>query len=59
MKKIYTYEYKINFVKSFLKSQQADNELSIAGFAKRFSHAIYAKQNPREHTQILLLLFHS
>ena len=35
MKKIYTYEYKINFVKSFLKSQQADNELSIAGFAKQ------------------------
>ena len=49
MKNIYTYEYKINLVKSFLKSQQADNELSIAGFAKRFSHAIYAKQNPREH----------
>lgn len=35
MKKIYTYEYKINLVKSFLKSQQADNELSIAGFVKQ------------------------
>ena len=35
MKKIYTYEYKINLVKTFLKSQQADNELSIAGFAKQ------------------------
>ena len=30
-----SYEFKINFVKSFLKSQQADNELSIAGFAKQ------------------------
>lgn len=35
MKKIYTYEYKINLVKTFLKSQQADNELSIAGFVKQ------------------------
>ncbi len=35
MKKIYTYEYKINLVKSFLKSQQADNELSIASFVKQ------------------------
>ena len=35
MKKIYTYEFKINLVKSFLKLQQADNELSIAGFAKQ------------------------
>ena len=30
-----SYEFKINLVKSFLKSQQADNELSIAGFAKQ------------------------
>ena len=35
MKKIYTYEYKINLVKTFLKSQQADNELSIASFVKQ------------------------
>ena len=30
-----SYEFKINLVKSFLKSQQTDNELSIAGFAKQ------------------------
>ncbi len=30
-----SYEFKINLVKSFLKLQQADNELSIAGFAKQ------------------------
>ena len=30
-----SYEFKINLVKFFLKSQQADNELSIAGFAKQ------------------------
>ena len=42
MKKIYTYEYKINLVKTFLKSQQADNELSIAGFAKQhYPHLTY------------------
>ena len=37
MKKNYTYEYKINLVKTFLKSEQANNEPSITGLVKPLS----------------------